>query len=48
MFEIEQPRADMVPTWMGQDVVQLMGKSAGFFGSLGGYPLPPINRKVED
>jgi hypothetical protein len=48
MLEIEKPRAEMVPAWMGQDVVQLMGKSAAFFKRLGEYPLPPINREIED
>jgi hypothetical protein len=44
MLEIEKPRNDLIPTWMGEEMVELMGKSGAFFKELGHYPLPPTER----
>lgn len=41
MKETEGPLATLVPTWLGDDVVDQMTKGGKFFESLGGYPLPP-------
>lgn len=48
MLEVEKSRAEIIPTWMGQNVAGLIAKSAAFFESIGGYPLPLMNRKTED
>ncbi|KAH8892588.1 dehydrogenase with different specificitie, partial [Thozetella sp. PMI_491] len=38
--ELENTRQQLLPTWMGEDVVGLMETAGKFFESLGGYPLP--------
>jgi len=44
MREIEGPREDMVPKWLGSEIVSLMTKAAKLFQDLGGYPLPPAQK----
>jgi len=48
MPEIEKSRDEIVSTWMGEGVVKGIKSSANFFKRLGGYPLLPKERKVQD
>jgi len=37
---MEGSRNALLPTWLGQDLVDFMGKAMSFFVSIGGYVLP--------
>lgn len=38
--EMETSRTQMTGSWLGNDLVELMGIAGKFFERLGGYPLP--------
>ncbi|KAL2106858.1 hypothetical protein VUR80DRAFT_6111 [Thermomyces stellatus] len=38
--ELEGPRTEFMPEWVGKDVTSLMAEAGKLFESLGGYPLP--------
>lgn len=38
--ELEVPRSGLLPTWLGEDVSEFMGRAMRFFTSIGGYVLP--------
>lgn len=40
MRELEQTRADMTPSWLGEDLAGLFAAGMAFFEEIGGYPLP--------
>ncbi|CAI7614899.1 unnamed protein product [Penicillium crustosum] len=38
--ELEEPRARLLPSWLGADLTEFMGQAMRFFVSIGGYVLP--------
>ncbi|KAJ5528813.1 Short-chain dehydrogenase/reductase SDR [Penicillium freii] len=38
--ELEEPRARLLPSWLGVDLTEFMGQAMQFFVSIGGYVLP--------
>ncbi|KAJ5706053.1 hypothetical protein N7536_001742 [Penicillium majusculum] len=38
--ELEEPRAKLLPSWLGADFTEFMGQAMRFFVSIGGYVLP--------
>ncbi|KAJ5804449.1 uncharacterized protein N7518_000752 [Penicillium psychrosexuale] len=38
--ELEGPRAKLLPSWLGVDLMEFMGQAMQFFVSIGGYVLP--------
>ncbi|KAJ5607094.1 Short-chain dehydrogenase/reductase SDR [Penicillium hordei] len=38
--ELEEPRARLLPSWLGADLTEFMGQAMQFFVSIGGYVLP--------
>lgn len=38
--EMESSRAKLMPTWIGEDVAEFMGRAMQFLVSIGGYVLP--------
>ncbi|OOF93046.1 hypothetical protein ASPCADRAFT_508843 [Aspergillus carbonarius ITEM 5010] len=41
--EMESTRAELLPTWLGEDVAGFMGKAMRFITDIGGYVLPSRN-----
>ncbi|PWY94106.1 short chain dehydrogenase/reductase [Aspergillus sclerotioniger CBS 115572] len=41
--EMESTRAELLPTWLGEDVAGFMGKAMRFITDIGGYVLPGRN-----
>lgn len=37
---MESSRTGLLPTWLGEDVADFMGRAMQFFVSIGGYVLP--------
>jgi hypothetical protein len=44
MAEVEGPLETMIPSWVGEDMYQLMVDAGKLFAELGGYPLPQNRR----
>lgn len=38
--ELEEPRARLLPLWLGVDLTEFMGQAMQFFVGIGGYVLP--------
>jgi len=39
--EIEGPLENLAPSWIGNEIMDLMKQGGKLFEDLGGYPLPP-------